>query len=175
MCDKAIRSTSVVRERDPDSIWRISGYADLSERGTAILKALWHWRDQEAQSVDKPAFHILNNDLLLSFADSFDKGQSPEPRHLRGSRLARMRQSVETALELPEELWPKIIRKPRLKSTQEHEIRLKEIRKKRDAMAQKLSLDPTLIAPKALMEQLSRNEEQAFDSLLPWQRECLSL
>jgi ribonuclease D len=86
-----------------------------------------------------------------------------------------MRQSVETALELPEDLWPKIIRKPRLKSTQEHEIRLKEIRKKRDAMAQKLSLDPTLIAPKALMEQLSRNEKQAFDSLLPWQRECLSL
>ena len=175
MCDKAIRSASVTRERDPDSLWRISGYADLSPRGTAILRALWHWRDQEAQSVDKPAFHVLNNDLLLSFADTFDKGHSPEPRHLRGSRLARLREAVDRALELSEDEWPKILRKPRLRSTQEHETRLKEIRKKRDLMAEELQLDPTLIAPKALMEQLSRNEEQAFESLLPWQRECLGI
>jgi ribonuclease D len=175
MCDKAIRSAAVVRERDPDSIWRISGYADLSERGTAILKALWHWRDQEAQSVDKPAFHILNNDLLLDFSDIFDKGRIPEPRHLRGSRLSRFMEAGQKALALDPSEWPKTIRKPRFRTTQEQESRFKELRKRRDEVAAKLSLDPTLIAPKATLEQLSREEPQAFEALLPWQTECLQL
>ena len=175
MCEKAIRSAAFTRERDPDSLWRISGYADLSPRGTAVLRALWHWRDQEAQSVDKPAFHILNNDLLLDFSEAFDKGQTPEPRHLRGSRLTRMREAVNVAIQLSEEEYPKAIRKPRLRTTQDQEARFRELRKTRDAVAQDLSLDPTLIAPKATLEQLSRNEEQAFESLMPWQRECLGI
>jgi ribonuclease D len=175
MCDKAIRSASVTRERDPDSIWRISGHSDLSERGTAILKALWHWRDQEAQSVDRPAFHILNNDLLLEFSDIFDKGRIPEPRHLRGSRLSRFMEAGQKALALDPSDWPKTIRKPRLRTTQEQEARFKELRKRRDEIASKLSLDPTLIAPKATLEQLSRGESQAVESLLPWQTECLGL
>ncbi|RFC44592.1 MAG: ribonuclease D [Verrucomicrobia bacterium] len=175
MCEKAIRSAAFTRERDPDTLWRISGYADLSARGTAVLRALWHWRDQEAQSVDKPAFHILNNDLLLDFSEAFDKGVPPEPRHLRGSRLVRMHEAVASALSLSEEEYPKAIRKPRLRTTQEQETRFRELRKTRDSIAQELSLDPTLIAPKATLEQLSRNEEQAFESLLPWQRECLGL
>lgn len=175
MCDKAIRSASVVRERDPDSVWRISGYADLSERGTAVLKSLWHWRDQEAQSVDRPAFHILNNDLLLEFSDIFDKGRIPEPRHLRGSRLNRFMEAAQKALSLDPSEWPKTIRKPRLRTTQEQEARFKELRKRRDEIATKLALDPTLIAPKATLEQLSRGEAQALESLLPWQTQCLEL
>lgn len=175
MCEKAIRSASFTRERDPDTLWRISGYADLSPRGTAILRALWLWRDQEAQAVDKPAFHILNNDLLLSFSAAFDKGNPPDPRHLRGARLARMREAVEGAMALSEDQYPKAIRKPRLRTTQDQESKFKELRKTRDKIAEELSLDPTLIAPKATLEQLSRNEEQAFESLMPWQRECLGL
>ena len=175
MCEKAIRSTAVIRERDPDTLWRISGYADLSPRGSAILRALWNWRDQEAQSVDKPAFHILNNDLLLSFSAAFDKGHPPDTRHLRGSRLSRMQDTVEQALALSESDYPKIIRKPRLRTTQDQEAKFKELRKKRDAVAQELSLDPTLIAPKATLEQLSRDDAQAHESLMPWQRDCLGL
>jgi len=86
-----------------------------------------------------------------------------------------MHEAVASALSLSEEEYPKAIRKPRLRTTQEQETRFRELRKTRDSIAQELSLDPTLIAPKATLEQLSRNEEQAFESLLPWQRECLGL
>lgn len=175
MCERAIRSASVTRERDPDTLWRISGYSDLTPRGTAILRALWNWRDQEAQAVDKPAFHILNNDVLIAFSDAYDRGQTPDPRHLRGQRLSRMREAVESALSLDREAYPKTIRKPRLRTTQEQEAKLKELRTTRDKIAEKLALDPTLIAPKATLEQLSRNEVQAYESLMPWQRECLGL
>lgn len=175
MCERAIRSASVTRERDPDTLWRISGYSDLTPRGTAILRALWNWRDQEAQAVDKPAFHILNNDGLIAFSDAYDRGQPPDPRHLRGPRLSRMREAVESALALDPDAYPKTIRKPRLRTTQEQEAKLKGLRTTRDKIAEKLALDPTLIAPKATLEQLSRSEVQAYDSLMPWQRECLGL
>ncbi len=175
MCEKAIRSANVIRERDPDTLWRISGYADLSQRGSAILRALWYWRDAEAQSVDKPAFHIASNDHLLEFADQFDKGHVPDTRHVKGSRRSRLLQKAEEALLLPEGEWPKMIRKPRLRTTQEQEARFRELRKTRDSAGADLNLDPTLIASKATLEQLSRNEAPALEGLMPWQRQLLRL
>jgi ribonuclease D len=174
-CEKAIRSAGVTRERDPDTLWRISGYADLSPRGSAILRALWHWRDEEAQSVDKPAFHILGNEQLLDFSNEFDKGQIPDTRHLRGLRRTRLLQAAEEALQLPEESWPKIIRKPRLRTTPQQDARFKELRKTRDAAGEDLALDPTLIASKATLEQLSRDEVHALEGLMLWQKQLLRL
>lgn len=173
MCERQIRTASIIKEKDPETIWRISGYADLTPRGMAILRELWLWRDHEAQSVDRPAFHVMNNDGLIECAARFDKGESVDPRHLRNSRRARFFEAAESAIRLPEADWPKIIRKPRLRTTQEQENRFRELRKHRDKVAERLQIDPTLIAPKALLEQLSRNEEGAWESLLPWQRECL--
>ncbi len=173
MCERQIRLSSIIKDKDPDTLWRISGYADLSPRGSAILRSLWHWRDQEAQAADRPAFHVLNNDGLLDVADRFDKGQPVEPKHLRGNRKTRFFEAADQALRLPESEWPQTIRKPRLRTTPEQETRFRELRKHRDAVAAKLQLDPTLIAPKGILEQLSRNELHAIESLLPWQRECL--
>jgi len=42
-------------------------------------------------------------------------------------------------------------------------------------VAAALALDPSLIAPKALLELLASTPEQALARLLPWQREALSL
>ncbi len=173
MCERQIRTASIIKEKDPDTIWRISGYADLTPRGMAILRELWLWRDHEAQSADRPAFHVMNNDGLIECAARFDKGESVDPRYLRNSRRTRFFEAAEGAIRLPEADWPKIIRKPRLRTTQEQEHRFRELRKHRDTVAERLQIDPTLIAPKALLEQLSRNEEGALESLLPWQRECL--
>jgi ribonuclease D len=68
-----------------------------------------------------------------------------------------------------------MIRKPRLRTTQEQEMRFRALKKIRDSVATDLQLDPTLIAPKATLEQLSRNETEALESLMPWQRTCLNL
>jgi ribonuclease D len=173
MCERQIQAASIIKERDPDSLWRITGYADLSPRGMAILRSLWHWRDREAQDADRPAFHVLNNENLINAASRFDSGQPVDPRHLKGSRRQRFFEAAESALGLPESEWPKIIRKPRLRTTQEQEHRFRHLRKHRDDAAERLQIDPTLIAPKALLEQLSRNEPAALESLLPWQKECL--
>ena len=174
-CEKAIASAAFTKERDPDSLWRLAGSNDLSDRGTAILRELWHWRDQEAQSADRPAFHILHNEQLVLNADRLDRGQSPDVPHLRGSRRHRFDQAVAAALALSPEEWPKVIRKPRLRPNPEQETRFRALREKRDRAAASLQLDPSLIAPKATLERLACEPDQAPSVLMPWQLEAMKL
>jgi ribonuclease D len=174
-CDRLIRNSAIVRERDPDSLWRISGHADLSERGMAILRTLWHWRESEAQAVDRPTFHILNNDSLLDAAHRLDQNGNAEPRNLRGSRLQRFQAAAREALAIPQAEWPKLLRRVRQKAIPDYEDRFRLFRDRRDKSAAEYALDPTLIAPKAALESLARQDAEAIESLLPWQRSALGI
>lgn len=157
-CERAIASAAVTRERDPESLWRISGSHELSDRGSAILRALWHWRDQEAQQVDRPTFHILNNETLIQSAARADSGSEVFIHHLRGSRLRRFEETLAAALALPKEEWPRIERKLRTRPTQEQEARFRALKQTRDKAATELKIDPSLIAPKATLERLAHVE-----------------
>jgi ribonuclease D len=173
-CEKAIASAAIVKERDPDSLWRVSGSNDLSERGNAILRALWHWREGEAQNVDRPTFHILHNEQLVRAASQLERGEKAAPPHLRGGRLKRFQDAGEAALALPEEQWPKFVRKPRPKPIPEFDARFRALKQKRDAAASQHKLDPALIAPKAALEKLAVNPEDK-SGLMAWQKELLGL
>ena len=174
-CERAIRATEVTKERDSDEAWRISGSGVLRGRTAAILRELWRWRDEEARTVDKPAFHVLHNEQLVTAATRLDAGESVEFHHLRGSRLQRFREAVHRSLEMPESEWPKIVRTPRARPTREEETRCKQLKEKRDAVAAELKLDPSLIAPKAMLESLASEREATMARMMPWQCELLGL
>src|ERR1700694_4055750 len=73
-CQRALEQTAVQRVRDEDETWRITGAGKLGGRASAVLRELWQWRDREAQAADRPAFHILQNHLLLQAAEAFAAG-----------------------------------------------------------------------------------------------------
>ncbi len=174
-CERAIVSSTIVRERDPDQLWRITGSKDLRGRSSALLRALWTWRDAEAQAVDRPSFHILHNEQLVEAADRFDRGLEVDYAQLKGGRRARFFQAAREALALPESEWPQIVRKPRPRTTREEEIRFKQLKTKRDEVAAALQLDPSLIAPKLMLENLAANFEETAGRMMPWQRAILDL
>ncbi len=174
-CERAIVASTIVRERDPDQLWRITGSKDLRGRSSALLKALWAWRDAEAQAVDRPSFHILHNEQLVEAADRFDRGLEVDYAQLKGSRRARFFQAAREALALPETEWPQIIRKPRPRTTREEEAKFKQLKTKRDEAAAALQLDPSLIAPKLVLENLAANFDEAATKMMPWQRAVLGL
>jgi ribonuclease D len=174
-CERAIVASTITRERDPDSLWRITGSNDFRGRGAAILRALWLWRDAEAQAVDKPSFHILHNEQLLQAADRFEKGLEVEYAQLRGGRRARFYDAARTAMALPDSEWPQIVRKPRSRQSRDEEVRFKELKTKRDQVATDLQLDPSLIAPKLVLENLAANFDEAAPRMMPWQRAALGL
>jgi ribonuclease D len=174
-CEKAIVASTITRERDPDEVWRITGSKDLRGRASALLRALWHWREAEAQLVDRPTFHILHSEQLVDAAARLDRGQEIELPHLHGARRRRFFEAVEQAMALPESEWPQIIRRPRARPTREEEIRFRELKKKRDETAAVLGLDPSLIAPKSLLENLAANSDEAVTRMMPWQCATLGL
>ena len=174
-CEKAIAAANTTRERDLENAWRISGSSDLQGRAAAILRALWNWRDEEARRLDRPAFHILHNEQLIVAARSFDEGRGNVPGHVTGSRRKRFFDAAEHALQLPETDWPKPVRTPRSRPTVEEQRLFQEYKKKRDEAATRLGLDPSLIAPKAMIEALAGDFEQTRARLLPWQSELLGI
>lgn len=174
-CERAIVASTITKERDPDQLWRITGSKDLRGRASAVLRALWHWRDSEAQAVDRPTFHILHNEQLVEAAARFDQGQKVEFAQLRGTRRERFYQAAREALELPESEWPQVIRKPRSRPNREEEVRFKNLKTKRDEVAAALRLDPSLIAPKLMLENLATNPDDAAARMMPWQRTALGV
>jgi ribonuclease D len=172
-CAKAVQGAKITRERDTENLWRISGSVELRGRSSALLRALWTWRDEEAKAVDRPPFHILRNEELIDSARRFDAGERVSFRHLSPARAGRFYAAADAALALPQSEWPVLLRRPRTRPTPEEEMRFRELKKRRDAAAAGLKLDPSLIAPKATLEALAADPSAATERLLPWQQEIL--
>ena len=174
-CRKAIVSAAATRVRDVANAWRISGSSELDGRAAALLRAFWTWRDEEARSVDRPAFHILHNEQLIVCARSFDTGQPIVPQHLAGTRRERFLNAAAGAMALAESEWPVPIRRVRSRPTGEQQRLYDRLKTIRDRVAQNLKLDPSIIAPKAALEAVSSDINLASERLMPWQRELLEI
>jgi len=173
-CARAVQTAKIDRERDTENLWRIAGSVELRGRAAALLRALWTWRDEEAKAADRPPFHVLRNEELIDAARRFDTGGQVFIRHFSSSRARRFHEAAEGALALPEGEWPGLLRRARMRPTPEEEKRFHELKKKRDAAAAELKLDPSLIAPKAMLEALAADPASAAERLLPWQQGILA-
>src|SRR5438093_11933094 len=76
-CQSALERAAGERVRDEDELWRIRGSASLRGQEAAVLRALWQWRENEAEAADRPPFHILQNHELPNAATSFASASMP--------------------------------------------------------------------------------------------------
>ena len=174
-CQRALEQASVERSRDDEEPWRISGAGKLGGRESAVLRELWLWRDQEAQAVDRPAFHILQNHLLIRAAQEFAAGETPDYRHFSPRRRHGFREAAERGLRLPESEWPLRPKRRGTRPTREMERAAEELRRRRDAVADEHGLEPSLIAPRGAIDALVADETRRESLLVPWQRDLLEL
>jgi ribonuclease D len=174
-CQRALDQAAVARVRDLDEAWRISGAGTFRGLAAAVLRALWHWREKEAEAADRPPFHILQNRELIEAAESFAKGGTPDFPHFSARRRRAFREAAEYAVKLPKEAWP--IPRPRLgtRPTTEMKARTEELKRRRDRGAQRLELDPSFVASRGALEALATNEKNGAAMLVPWQREVLGI
>src|SRR5207237_2969988 len=99
--------------------------------------------------VDRPAFHILQNEALLSAASGFHAGDTPDFRHFSSRRRGAFRAAAERALEMNEAEWPVARRRFGLRRTVEANQHVEELRRRRDRIAAELNLEPAVVAPRA--------------------------
>ncbi|MBL8826813.1 MAG: HRDC domain-containing protein [Planctomycetaceae bacterium] len=108
--------TDIDQSRTSDRWRRVAGSSGLGGRGLAIVRAVWHWREEEAFRRNRPVKQILRDDLIVEIA----KRKSADPRHIGAIRgmergdlkraIPEMADAVKTALDLADHELPPTVR-----------------------------------------------------------------
>lgn len=162
--------------------WRIGRSERLRGPGLSVLHAVWHWREAQAQRLDTPPFKVCGNALILKIAEAAESGETENgilnQVHL-GKRHDRIFPSLAAALRAGLARDPKTLprrpgRDPNHVSLTQAEIEFQDrIRADRDRIAQRLEIEPTLIANRSQLAQIARQPTRVGEILLPWQAELL--
>lgn len=176
-CARVVAASMITREDDPENDWRISGSALMSPQALAIVKELWHWREKEAEAADLPVFKVLHNELLLDLAawcaenpKISPMGAPRWPHRSSPARTERLIEAIDKGRNSPPiPRPPRAERPPRDKDA---EARMEKLRLHRDKVAADLDLDPTVIAPKSTLQEISRKPDTAADKLIAEHRWC---
>ena len=174
-CERAIEQAAVARVRNQDELWRVSGAGSLHGRPAAVLRALWQWREREAEMADRPPFHILQNEKLVNAAESFAAGSVPDYKHFSPRRRRAFREAARSALLAPESECPVLPRRFGTRRTADTVRRTEELRRRRDKSAEELGLEPSFIAPRSTLEAIAADRTRAEKLLVLWQRELLGV
>ncbi|MEO6183428.1 MAG: HRDC domain-containing protein [Verrucomicrobiota bacterium] len=176
-CACLIEDCAELPSADVES-WRIKGSSRLGRMPLAILRELWLWREKEAIAANKPPYFVLSHEVLVEIASGAGTARGWLeflPRHLSSRRSTELEQAVERGLRVAHQNQPQIMAHvvtPR--PTDAEKRRFLELSKRRDEVALKLGIDPTLIASRATLGLLSQDWEHFSKELMNWQRELLS-
>jgi ribonuclease D len=174
-CRRAIEQAAVARTRKQDEFWRVRGSGSIQGHPAAVLRALWHWREKEAEMADRPPFHILQNEKLLNAAVNVASGSMPDYKHFSHRRRRAFREAARLGLAVPESDWPVLPRRFGTRPTAETVRRTEELRQRRDKSAEELGLETSFIAPRGTLEAIAADHARAASLLVPWQRELLGI
>lgn len=176
-CERLLHDCSQPRALDRQEAWRIKGAYDLDRQGLAILRAVWHWRENEAIRHARPPFFILPHEQLVAIADAAAKDQPIDnwmPRRISSRRLKELQDVVEMARALPPTEWPVTPRSSSLRLSRSQRAQYEDYRRIRDQQAAKLGIEPSVIASRAALVGLVAGHQENGDSLMSWQRELLT-
>jgi ribonuclease D len=174
-CERAINQAAMASARKQDELWRIRGSGSLGGRPAAVLRALWQWREKEAEMADRPPFHILQNEDMLEAAVKFASGSGADFKHFSHRRRRAFHEAAQTALREPESEWPVSRRRLGSRPSAETIRRAEELRCRRNKSAEELGLEPSFVAPRSTLEAIAADETRAAALLIPWQRELLEI
>lgn len=92
---------------------RVSGISGMSSKSLAILREIWHWREEEARRRNLPAKRVLRDDLLVELA----KRGTPDPKRISAVRglersdlqrhMPKIAACIQTALDMNESEYPR--------------------------------------------------------------------
>ena len=174
-CGRAIELAATGRERIQAELWRIAGAGALDPRTGAVLRALWQWRETEAETSDRPPFHILQNRELLKASEDFTSGSVPDYKHFSARRRQTFREAAKIALQSPQSEWPVMRRRAGSRPTAGMRRRADQLRERRNKSAEQLGLEQSFIASRSALEAIAANPSRAAALLVPWQREVIGI
>lgn len=165
-----------------EGAWRIGAWKKLKERGLVNLYLLHQWREEMARKMDRPPFKVINNEFLFRVAKEGESYPAEDWKSSLTPRLLKARgKELEKILARAESFDPRDLpgapaRQARPEPFTNEELQQQEaLQKVRDDEAQKLGIDPSLIANRQQLAELVRRPEDAGRILLPTPRRLLGL
>jgi ribonuclease D len=167
-----------------DAFRRIKGSGTLDPRSLGVLRELVAVRELLARRADRPPFKIMSNDRLLAIARRrpTDRKQLDSVLSHKSGRASRWSDDllacVERAMSIPETELPARRRRSSGRVSESVQTRLRELSRQRDAVAQQLDLEPSVLAPRAVLEEavirsMRGEDPRLTPGLRRWQREQL--
>jgi ribonuclease D len=175
-CARLIEDCSQPTVVDTDSVWRVKGSSILNRPALAILRELWQWREKEAIAYCRPPFFVLSHERMVDIAADAAAHQPFDdilPPKMSPRRRENLLAAVKVGLAIPAAEHPQILRAEFRRPSEIEFRRFRELEKIRNAHAQKLEIDPTLIASKATLSDLAHDWDKHAPDLMSWQRELL--
>jgi ribonuclease D len=170
-CDLARTAEWAPPVAPEQSFLRLRGARELDRRGLAVLRALYGWREQVAERLDRALFRVLGNEALLALARQRPntiasleavRGIGRDTVRRRGSELL---EAIERGLVVPEADLPRFERRPRHRPDPVFEVRLDRLKEWRVGLAARLGLPPGLVAPNATLEAVAKAAPRTGEEL----------
>ena len=158
-------------ENPAEAFLRVKGARDLTRRELAVLRELYPWRESVARSMDRATFRVIGNEQLLEIARRQPRGREElleikgVPRGLVENRAREITDAVQRGLAVPEADLPKFPRGPRWDRDPQFDARVSALKTVRDAAAQRLDMDPGVLASRERLEAVARAKPKSVDDL----------
>jgi ribonuclease D len=159
----------------------VKGSRALSPRALAVFRELYVWRTRTAEALDRAAFRVMGNDVLLTLAErppadqqalAAVKGVGREIAERRGADIMA---AIRRGQALLESELPSYPRSPRHRPDPAYDARLERIKALRAGLAAREDLAPGVLCPNWLLEAIARavprnlDELQQIEGIRRWQ------
>ena len=163
----------------------VKGARALKPRALAVFRELYVWRDRTAAALDRAAFRVLGNEALFLLAERTPRtlaqlaavpGVGKETVSRRGDEVLA---AIARGLAVPEDQLPRYTRGPRYRPDPAFDARVERLKAMRATAAERLNLQPGVLAPNWLLEAVARavpgtREDLArVEGLRRWQVEAI--
>ena len=174
-CEWTIAQSQATKTpQDPEKRWRIRGTNGLKPRQLAFVRAVWTWRQDQADRADVAPFRILHNEHLLYLALWAERqhhlcpGKLPRlPRHCVGKRRQELLDALLEAQGLVPDQWPTFPPKnTHQRPAPEVVEKAEQLRIQCHHIAQSLGLTPSLIASRKSLLAAVNTRANTEDKLL---------
>lgn len=149
----------------------VKGARALTPRALAVFRELYAWRARTADALDRAAFRVLGNEVMLELAGhppadqtalAGMKGIGRETAERRG---AEMMGAIRRGLELPENELPRFARGTRHRPDPVYDARVERLKALRAGLAAREDLAPGVLAPNWLLEGIARAVPKTLEEL----------
>lgn len=162
------------RSKDPNDFMRIKGIKLLDTTSLKVLRALYRYREQQAEYLDRPAFKVLPEDVLVGIATQCPRNlselaatfrpHSPLMRRHGEGLMAAVLEGLADETPLPPPT-PRTVGPAPVLSARDSEILLLKLRDWRNAEMTARNLPAVAIASNGLLKGLTRDAPNSLDEL----------